>query len=136
MLDIALEIPLPTLVLGRFLKSDRARRTWVQVLHEAFDRAALAGGIAALTDDDNALACQLDPVLYFEEFYLQLLFVPLIGFATNLGLIRIFSLAKQIPDLLRTVPHFAESMRRQYWCRFLVTHGIFCRCRKSLDSPD
>jgi hypothetical protein len=50
-LDVALEVPLP-LGRRRLGQRDHPRRPRVQVLGEPLDRAALAGGVAALEDHD------------------------------------------------------------------------------------
>ena len=75
--DVALEIPLRALALGRLLQRDHARGARVHVLHEALDRAALAGGVAALEQDDDALAGALDPALRLQQLALQLQHVGL-----------------------------------------------------------
>jgi hypothetical protein len=41
------------------------------VLHEALDRAALAGRVAPLEEDDHALAGLLDPGLQLQQLDLQ-----------------------------------------------------------------
>ena len=41
------------------------------MLHEPLDRAALAGGVASLEDDDVALTVVLRPVLQLEQLDLQ-----------------------------------------------------------------
>ena len=52
---VALEVPLAALVLGGLFERDDARAARVEVLHEALDRAALAGGVAAFEQDDDLL---------------------------------------------------------------------------------
>ena len=47
------------------------RAAGVEVLHEPLDRAALAGGVAALEHHDDALAGVLDPGLHLEQLDLQ-----------------------------------------------------------------
>ena len=71
MRDIALEIPLRTLALVRLFERHDAGAARVEMLHEALDRAALAGGVAALEQHDDLLAALLDPVLRLQEFGLQ-----------------------------------------------------------------
>jgi hypothetical protein len=71
-LDIALEVPLGALALIGLFERHDAGAARVQMLHEALDGAALAGGIAALEDDDDALARLLHPVLDLEKLDLQL----------------------------------------------------------------
>ena len=77
-LHIALEIPLPSLDIAGFLERHDARTTRVQVLHEALDRAALAGRIATFEQYDDAFSGLLHPGLQFQQLDLQpvlLLFV-------------------------------------------------------------
>ena len=71
MVDIALEIPLRALALGGLLQRDDARAARIEMLHEALDRAALAGGVAPLEDHHDPLAGLLDPILRLEQFHLQ-----------------------------------------------------------------
>jgi hypothetical protein len=54
-LDVALEVPLAALDLARLFQRHDARAARVEVLHEALDRAALAGRVAALEKDHHAL---------------------------------------------------------------------------------
>jgi hypothetical protein len=70
-LDVALEVPLAALHLAGLFQRHHARAARVEVLHEALDGAALAGGVAALEQDDHALAGFLDPGLQLEQFDLQ-----------------------------------------------------------------
>ena len=60
MADVALEVPLAALGLGRLRQRDGARVARVEALEEAADAAALAGGVAALEQHDEALAVRLD----------------------------------------------------------------------------
>ena len=54
--DVALEVPLAALALGRRGQRGDARDARVQVLGDPLDRAALAGGVAALEHDHDARA--------------------------------------------------------------------------------
>ena len=70
--DIALEIPLPGLAFVGLGQGHDAGRTRVQVLAHAFDGAALAGGVAALEDHDQASA-RVDHVMHHpHQLQLQL----------------------------------------------------------------
>ncbi len=111
MADVALEVPLPLLDLGRLLERHHARRARVQVLHEALDRAALAGRVAALEQHDDLLPRLLDPVLHLQQLDLQLLLVVLVDLRLDLVLVRVRALAKQIPDLVRVVANLREQLR-------------------------
>ena len=53
--DVALEIPLSALGLGRLGQCDVARPARVHVLADRIDRAALAGGVASLEDASTRL---------------------------------------------------------------------------------
>ena len=70
-LDVALEVPGGGFTRGGLFQRDDAGTTGVEVLVEAFDGAALAGGVASFEKDDVALACGLGPVLPLEELDLQ-----------------------------------------------------------------
>jgi hypothetical protein len=54
-LHVALEIPLPAFEVGGLVERHHARLAGVQVLHEALDRAALAGRVAALEEHHEFL---------------------------------------------------------------------------------
>src|SRR5689334_880156 len=56
MLDVALKVPLPALAFRRLFQCHHARAAWIQMLHEAFDGAALARRIAPFEKDHDALA--------------------------------------------------------------------------------
>ena len=78
--DVALEVPLALLALGRRRQRDDARNARVEVLRDALDRAALAGGVAALEEDHEPHAGRLHPHLQLHELRLeaqQLLLVEL-----------------------------------------------------------
>ena len=78
MLDVALEVPLRALPVRRLVQRHDARTARVEVLGEALDGAALAGGVAALEHQDDALPCLLDPALELEEFDLQAALLDLV----------------------------------------------------------
>jgi hypothetical protein len=69
--QVPLEVPLAALALGRPLERDDPGTAGVEVLGEALDRAALAGGVPALEDDDELLPRLLHPVLQLEQLDLQ-----------------------------------------------------------------
>ena len=69
--DVALEVPLRQLALGGRRQGDDARDAGVQVLRDPLDRAALAGGVAALEDDHESGAGGADPLLHLDQFGLQ-----------------------------------------------------------------
>jgi len=52
--DVALEIPLSSLALGRSGQSDDPRNPGIQELRDAFDRAPLPRGVASFEDDQHA----------------------------------------------------------------------------------
>jgi len=76
--DVPLEVPLGALPVGRLLQRHDPRAARVEVLHEPLDRAALAGGVAALEHDHQALLRPLRPVLQLEQLDLQQPLVPLV----------------------------------------------------------
>jgi len=71
MLEVALEVPLTLLRVGRLLERDDPCLPWVQMLHEPLDRPALAGGVAALIEDQRARAGGTDPFLQLEKLDLE-----------------------------------------------------------------
>ena len=58
-------------VLGRLLERDHPSATRVQMLGEPLDGTPLAGGVAALEDDDDLQAHGLDVLLQLEQLNLQ-----------------------------------------------------------------
>ena len=68
--DVALEVPLAALDVGGGGEGDDAGGAGVEVLGERLDGAALAGGVAALEDDDDALAGGAEPGLQLDELEL------------------------------------------------------------------
>jgi hypothetical protein len=77
-LDVPLEIPLGLLAFGRLLQCDDPGAARVEVLHEPLDRAALAGRVAPLEQDDQLLLRPLHPVLQLEQLDLEQPFVPVV----------------------------------------------------------
>jgi hypothetical protein len=69
--NVALEVPLGLFAFGGRAQSDDAADAWVQGLGDALDGAALAGGVAALKEDDDLQLLVLDPLLQLHEFNLQ-----------------------------------------------------------------
>ena len=70
--DVALEVPLRSLALGRRAqRDDAAVMARVEPLHDALDRAALPGGVAALEDHDEPQAFVHDPFLHPHQLDLQ-----------------------------------------------------------------
>ena len=70
-LDVALEVPRRRLARRRLLQRHGAGSTGIEVLVEALDGAALAGGVAALEEDDVLLAGFLGPVLPLQQLDLE-----------------------------------------------------------------
>ena len=68
---IALEIPLRALARGRRRQRGHAAYARIQALRDALDDAALAGGIAALEQHDQAMAGVHHPVLQLDQLALQ-----------------------------------------------------------------
>ena len=71
MRHVALEIPLRALALVRRRQRGDAADARVEALGDALDDAALAGGIAALEEDDHLELVVLDPVLQLDQLALQ-----------------------------------------------------------------
>ena len=65
--DVALEVPLAALALGRRRQRGDAGDARVEVLRHALDRAPLAGGIAPLEDHDQPCALGPHPLLDLDQ---------------------------------------------------------------------
>jgi hypothetical protein len=78
-LDVALEIPLPAFLVGGLVQRHDARLARVQVLHEALDRAALAGRVAPLEEHHEFLPGLRRPFLHLEQLGLKLRLLRLVG---------------------------------------------------------
>ena len=70
-LDVALEVPLAPLPVGGRRQRGDPRDARAEVFGDALDRAALAGGVATLEDDDDPRTGGLDPLLQLHQFGLQ-----------------------------------------------------------------
>src|SRR4029079_8606246 len=82
MLDVALEIPLSLFALARRGKRDDAALARVEHMREHVDRAALAGGVAAFEQDDDALPGLRHPARHRAELlgqWLQELLILLLA---------------------------------------------------------
>jgi hypothetical protein len=71
MRDVALEVPLGALALGRLGQRDDTRHARVEVHGHAPDGAALAGPVPSLEDHDQAGAAVLHPALALRQLDLQ-----------------------------------------------------------------
>ena len=89
MVDVALEVPLRAFALGRLLQRDDARPARVEVLHEAFDGAALARGVATLEHDDVAQPVGLAPLLQLQQLDLQQPLLLLVFSARHAFVVRV-----------------------------------------------
>ena len=69
--DVALEVPLPALLLGRLAERDDAVVLGVHVARDAPDRPALARGVAALEQDDHAPLLGLEVLLELQQLDLE-----------------------------------------------------------------
>ena len=83
MLHVALEIPLSALDVAGLLERHDARTARIQVLHETFDRATLAGGVATLEQHDDAFSGFLHPGLQFQQLDLQSVLLLLVVIARH-----------------------------------------------------
>ena len=81
--DVAVEVPLASLGLGGLGERDDAGGARVEVLGEPLDRAALAGGVAALEEDHVLGAGVLRPVLELQQLDLQLVLLLLVDVAVE-----------------------------------------------------
>ena len=83
LLDVPLEVPLGPLALRRRRQRDDAGHPRVEVLRDPLDGAALAGGVAALEDDDQPLPGRGHPLLQGDELGLQPQELALVGLARH-----------------------------------------------------
>ena len=70
-LDVPLEVPLGPLALGRLRERDDTGDAGVEVLGDAFDGAALAGGVPAFEHHGDARPLGARPVLHDHQLLLQ-----------------------------------------------------------------
>ena len=70
--QVSLQVHLAALTPGRCRQRNDAKDARTDALREGLDRAALAGPIAALEDDDDLCASRLDPALELHELAVQL----------------------------------------------------------------
>ena len=87
LLDVALHVELGLLPVGRRRQRDDAEDARADPLGQALDHAALAGGVAALEDDDDAGAGRLHPGLQVGDLDLQPGELRLVGLVA--GLLRV-----------------------------------------------
>ena len=71
MRNVALEVPLAALALGRRGQRHRAADARVEALRDPFDGSALARRVSSLEDDDQLELLGHDPVLELDELALQ-----------------------------------------------------------------
>jgi hypothetical protein len=80
LLDVALEVPLALLAVGRDAECDRAQDAWAGLGGDPVDGAALARGVTTLEQHDGAVARVLDPGLQPDQLDLQTEQLRLVGF--------------------------------------------------------
>src|SRR5688572_18216432 len=114
MLGIALEIPLPLLALGWCRKRRDMALARVQGSREHVDRTALSGGVASLEDNDQALACLLDPARGVAQFLGQWRQQLLILLPSQRALATHAPLPGAKPRLATASPASPEGLRRKW----------------------
>src|SRR5262249_13607211 len=71
MCDVALQIQLAFLSVGRCRQRHHAEHAWADPLGDSFDRTSLAGGVTSFENDNNSQAFVPDPLLKRAELDLQ-----------------------------------------------------------------
>ena len=84
LLDVALHVELGLLAVGRRRQGDDAEHPRADLLGQALDHAALAGGVAALEEDDDAGAARLHPGLQVGDLDLKAGELGLVGLVARL----------------------------------------------------
>jgi hypothetical protein len=87
--DVALQVPLGLLALGRLVQGHHVRAARVQVLGEPLDRAALARRVTALEQDDQPALLRPDRTLQLQHLDLQRALLLLVGAAAQLLPVRV-----------------------------------------------
>ena len=118
--DVALEVPLRLLALGRRGKRDDAADARVRPLGDALDHAALAGGVTPLEDHDDLQPVGLDVLLHDHELALEpsqllveLLARQLAGARLGLRFAAVRGLGFRGHVLLRSAPILGSSCGRR-----------------------
>ena len=107
--DVALEIPLATLFLGRFLKGDDSGAPRIEMFHETLDSAAFPRRVSSFEEDHDPLPAPADPGLELEQLDLETVFFPLVVAARH----EVFIGVAALPPILRKFevgPFAAESL--------------------------
>src|SRR5262249_52242078 len=112
-LDVALHVHLRFLAVGRRGQRHHAEHARTHPLGKRLDGAALAGGIAALEDDDDALAALLDPRLQMAELDLTLAHFLFVFLALEFLLLAVLLRAVLRPILRHGDPLSAGELSRQ-----------------------
>ena len=113
---------------------DDAGAARIEMLHETFDRASLAGGVAPLEQDDDFFAGLLDPFLHLQQFHLQASFFRLVIAASDLVGVGVHSAFETANDFhaVDFVPGDALVLeRRCFECRFVAAFRNCWRVRGS-----
>ena len=117
-LDVALEIPLSALGVGRLGQRDDPCPARIEIFGETLNGATLAGGVAALEEHDDTLSDFLDPGLHLDQLDLeQFNLLEIILFLNHLR-IRIGA-ADDILFALGTF-HFLHKVRRDAGAHLFV----------------
>ncbi len=72
MLEVALKIELPGLNFCRFLQCYNPEFSGIEILGKPFDGSTFPRSITSFKDDHYPFVVFIDPVLQFDQFYLQL----------------------------------------------------------------
>ena len=103
MLDVALKVHLRLFTVGRRRQRDDTKNARAYSFGNGLDRPALAGGIAALEQDDDPQPFFFHPILHVAKLDLKLAQLLFVELALHLSIVRAVVLghSDQLPKMTR-----------------------------------
>ena len=89
-LDVALDIHLRFFTIGRRRQRHKPKDARAHSLSYGFDRAALAGGVAAFEQNDDALPLRFHPILHVTKLDLELAQLLFVELSLHLAVVGVF----------------------------------------------